>query len=269
MSENIVPYGKQQQPTALVSLLENEQTQRIKEVPTQKITTMINRIVMIAGLPGNAIPEDSTSFPHATYLVKMIRELFGNYTPEEVVHAFKLAVKGTIKADLKTYGAMLSTEYIGAVMRSYAEYKSAIKNENRHKLISSNTDEVKTDITDDEKRKLAQDSFMLAYEQYYQKGIIANYGDTTYNFMVRNKMFSPDITEKSVMNESIKEAKAELETKREQTVYSAERTRLKDMISMFDKGQHAPERIVHSTMIKRQFDTWIRNGIKANELIKQ
>jgi len=265
MSENIVPYGN---PVATHPVLLHEQKPKIKDVEKNEIIYMVSQIVMIAGLPGNCIPENTSSFPHATFLVKMIRELFGSWSTDEVVYAFKLAVMGTLKCDLKIYGSMISTEYIGQVMRAYAAYKHDYKMENKNSLPMHNKQEETTEISEEEKKQIAIESFTLAFEQYTKHGIIANYGDTTFRFLQKHNLFFGGITESSVLNDAKSEARSELDTQYANAKYSLERGRIKDLMSSIDKAQNLPERHIHNAMIRKQFEKWENERINVKEIIK-
>lgn len=128
----------------------------------QEIKKLLGQLFILTGLRKENFPDDLQT----GVLIQFIFEDLGQYSPEEIKLAFRLAIKGELNVESNHYQSF-SAPYIASIMSGYGKIRStairAIRaNENALKIDS------KMEHTDQEKKNIRKDYILTCILKPYQ-----------------------------------------------------------------------------------------------------
>lgn len=262
MSSDIQPYAKQEN-----KIIKAESGTYIREAATKDISNMIIKVCIVAGVPSNSIPQDDATFPHASYLHKLIREMLGNWKIQEVEYAFELAARKMLAGDdgkavdLKLYDRMLNPEYFGNVMEAYRRYKLINKPKMPEIQIPKPTEE--------EIKEIMRNNFIALFDNYRKTNIFVDFGNANYQY-AKDKCiisFTQSEYERIVMKaEQIYRSACENKIASSRNIH--ERNRFRDILkSAVDINKNELQTIIMNLQLRYTFDKWIENKLHPSQLI--
>jgi hypothetical protein len=248
---NIQPYNN----TAPHPIIKAERSgKKLKEASGKEITIMLANIVVITGIGNEALPdiEKPSEEAYARSLYAHIRELMSGYTTEEVILAFKLAVKREIDADMKLYGQLISVNYLMNVVSKYQEYKrhnkpkpEALPNEPLKQLA----------IGQQEQKKIMHEGFACCYLRYVKTGQLIDFGGVNFKFAKTNNLFDGfGIYENDIKAKTELAYTNDLKNKMYQTISRVKREAIKLSIKDIDQGERSYQKIKEEQMLSSLFD---------------
>lgn len=139
-------------------------------------------------------------------LIDDMKDSYGEWRISEVENAFNLGLKGKLEIDLNLYNKPFNLVFLSKLMSTYREYIRPALNKSNLMLAE------KTELTKDEKAKIALDAVLASFESYKSKKVLLNYNNSIYNliksyFDYPDKEFEQKAHNRAVLNLEIQKAK--------------------------------------------------------------
>lgn len=219
---------------------------RISEV---KITDIANHIKKIIILIGGQTTQSEAEF---NYTVTAYKQIFANYTMQEIEYAIELVLKGTINYDLRLYDKPFSVSFIGGLMQKYVDWR---RTEADYQKAKQNDDDQKTPEQIYHQMKTAS---LRAFEKY-KKGDDEECRFYIYNWLYKNGFINPT---QELWDKYYEEAKYELEKDLalEQSRYRRNKNDMKNIIEIFNNNNKRVDK-TKEIALKEYFNDLIQSNI--------
>ena len=159
--------------------------ERICNTTNQQIVNKLKYIIVLVGC--DKLPNNEETL----ILVDFIKNDLKKYYLEEMVLAFKLALKGEIEADLNHYNTF-SVNYLCRVMRVYEKWRQKNYKPKQNIMINE-----KNSLSDEEKEQIVKEGLVDEYTHYKLKKEFKSICPQIYlDYLWKNKLIKP--TEKEI-----------------------------------------------------------------------
>lgn len=256
-----------QQPLHPIIRAEQEGV-KLKEASNREITNMLTNIIVITGIGDKVLPDPSkpTEEAYARALFSHIRELMGNYTSEEVILAFKLAVKREFTANMEIYGKFISVNYLMNVVSQYQQYKQ----HNRPRPESIHAAQLpEATLTEEDIQKKIRDGFVACYMNYVKHRTILNFGSVNYKIAKTTGLFDKfGITKESISDSTDRLYQNSLENKYFKEFNRLKRETIRASMKAIDPNDSSYKSIMQDQMLTALFEKMKYIPVKPEELTK-
>ena len=127
-----------------------------------------------------------------------VRENFGALRIGDIHEAINLSVAGKLDCDNEAYNNF-SPLYIGRILNSYNEYRNQIIGQVKRQITIQESQKA-NELTQEEKYRLWQESFLSAWNIVHAGGFFEDYGHSWYHYIKKNKLVtnSQELTDKAL-----------------------------------------------------------------------
>lgn len=243
----------------------------LKDLKDGDIANLLKKLYIMIGVGEHNIltGEENNS------LVYSIKSEFGNWTKQEIIYAFQLAIKGQlINVELSLYDKPFNTWYLSKILNQYKiQFRSKALAKHNQKIMDENEQK---ELTPDQKQKIIINGVLTCFERYKQKKKISDGNNITCKFLIKLKLIDWTKLElKELVKNSIEARKQELILFKEQSNSKETRKYFNDLLLNFDKNMMTSKtsqanlnRIYFILSLEKYFNELIEFDINLEELIK-